>query len=141
MERPLVIEMKAGLVTVHEAEGGFGGEIREGIGYAIQRIAGGLGGGFIFEQPGFEGPGAAETPVGSDHLLDHGELHAIGGLEAIEVLGEDRLETLRRFIAHDDLASEQAVAGGILRRPPLAPGGDRTGGASPIAPRSKNASH
>ena len=95
MERPLIIEVKAGLVTVHEAEGGFGGEIVEGIGEAIERIGGGLDGGFIFEQSGFDGQGAAETPVGGDHLLDHGELHAIGGLEAIEVLVHDSFETLR----------------------------------------------
>jgi hypothetical protein len=107
--------MKAGLVTVHEAQGGFGGEVLEGVGYAIERIGGSLSGGFIFEQSGFDGPGAAETPVGSDHLLDQAELHAVGGLETIEVFRQDGLETFGRFIVHDDLAGEQTMAGGILR--------------------------
>ena len=140
IERALIVEMKAGLVTVHEAEGGFGGEIIEGVGEAIERIGGLLGGGFIFEEPGFDGQGAAEAPVGSNHFLDHAELHAIGGLEAIEVVIHDRLETFGRFILHDDLVGEQAMAGGILRRTPLALGGDRSGGARAIGPRSKNAS-
>jgi hypothetical protein len=128
--------MKAGLVTVQEAEGGFGGEVVEGVGDAIERIGGSLVGGFIFEQAGFDGQGAAETPVSSDHLLDQAVLHAIGGLKAIEVVIHDSLETFGRFIAHDDLAGEQAMAGGIFRRTPLALGGDRPGGARAIGPRS-----
>jgi hypothetical protein len=32
VERALIVEMKAGLVTVHEAEGGFFGEILKGDG-------------------------------------------------------------------------------------------------------------
>ncbi len=122
----LVIEMQASLVTVHEAERGFGGQVDEGIGDAIQSVAGRLSGSFIFEHAGFESPGAAETPVGSDHFLDHAELHAIGGLQAIEVIAEDGLETLGRFVAHDDLACKQSVADGILRRNSLALSSDRT---------------
>src|ERR1039458_2085563 len=92
VKRALIVEMKSCLVTVHEAEGGFGGEIIEGASEAIERIGGLLGGGFIFEEPGFHGQGAAEAPVGSDHILDHAELHAIGGLEAIEGVIYDRLK-------------------------------------------------
>jgi hypothetical protein len=75
-----------------------------------------------------------------NHLLDEADLHAIGGLEAIQVLVHDRVESFGRLIAHDDMAGEQAVAGGILRREPLALGGDRTDGASAIGPERKNAS-
>ena len=134
MEGALIVEVEAGLVAVHEAEGGSGGEICEGVGQAIERVAGRLGGGFIFEQTGFDGPGAAEAPVGGDHLLDHAELHAIGGLEAIEVVFQDGLEALGRFVVHDDLAGEQAMAEGVLRRTPFALGGDGTDGASAIGP-------
>jgi hypothetical protein len=123
----LVIQMKASLVTVHEAERGFGGEIDEGIGYAIQSVAGGLSVRFIFKHAGFESPGTAEAPVGSDHFLDHAELHAIGGLQANEVIVEDRLETLGRFVAHDDLTGKESVSDGILRRISLALSGDRAG--------------
>jgi hypothetical protein len=73
-----------------------------------------VSGGFIFEQAGFDGQGAAETPVGGYHLFDHAELHAIGGLEAIEVVIHDLRETFGRFILHDDLVGEQAMAGGIF---------------------------
>jgi hypothetical protein len=78
--------------------------------------------------------------VGSDHILDHAELHAIGGLEAIEVVIHDGLKTFGRFILHDDLVGEHAMFGGILRRTPFALGGDRTDGASAIGPGRKNAS-
>src|ERR1039458_6571251 len=71
IEGALIVEMQAGLVTVHEAEGGFIGKAGEGFGHAIQRVAGWLGFGFVFEEAGFDGPGAAQTPVGSDQLLDH----------------------------------------------------------------------
>jgi hypothetical protein len=98
---------KAGLVTVQEAEGGCGGEVGEGFGHAIQRVGGCLGFGFVFEEAGFDGPGAAEAPVGSDHLFDHTELHAIGGLETREVVTQDGFETLRGFIAHDAMFDEQ----------------------------------
>ena len=50
-----------------------------------------------------------------NHLLDEADLHAIGGLEAIQVLVHDSLEGLRRLIAHDAIAGEQSVAGGFLR--------------------------
>ncbi len=140
MEGALVIEMEASLVTVHEAEGGLGGEIHKAIGDAVQRIAGRLSSGPVFEHTGFESPGAAETPVGSDHLLDHAELHAIDGLQAVEMIVEDGLETLGRFIAQDDLAGQQSMADGVLRGASLALRGDGTGGESSIGPRSANAS-
>ena len=140
MERALIVEVKACLVTVHEGEGGFGGEIGEGIGDAIQGIRGRLGSGFIFEQAGFESSGAAQTPIRSDHLLDHAGFHAIGRLQATEVIIQDGLENLGGLIAHDNMASEQAVGGGILRRLSFALRGHGTGRVSRIGPRSKNAS-
>jgi len=98
--------MEASLIPVHEAEGRLGGEIHEGSGYAIQRIGRRLSDGPVFEHTGFGSPGAAETPVGSDHLLDHAELHAVDGLQAVEMVVENGLETLGRFIAHDDLTGQ-----------------------------------
>jgi hypothetical protein len=115
IKRALIVEVKPGLVPVQEAEGWFGGEAGEGGGHAVDGIAGWLGGGFGFEHAGFQGPGAAETPVCAYHFLDQAELDAIGRLEALEVVIEDFLETLQRFIVHDELASEQAVAERILR--------------------------
>jgi hypothetical protein len=78
--------------------------------------------------------------VGGDHFLHHEELHAIGGLEAVEVVIHGRLETFGRFILHNDLLGEEAMAGGILRRTPLALGGEGTDGTSAIGPGRKNAS-
>ena len=132
MEGALVIEVETGLVAVHEGKGRFGGETFKGRGDAIERIGVRLGGGFIFELAGFGGPGPAETPVGDDHLLDESELHAIGGLEAIEVVRHDRFEGFGRFIAHDDMAGEQSVGCRILGRTALALGGDWALGARSI---------
>jgi hypothetical protein len=126
VERTLIVEVKAGLVAVHEGEGGFGGEFGEAIGDAIEGISRGLGGGFIFEQAGFESPGATKTPVGRDHLLDAADLNAIGRLEAAEVIVEDALETFGGLITHDDVTGEQTVANGILRRLSFALGGHGT---------------
>jgi hypothetical protein len=107
VERTLIVEVETSLVTVHEDEGGRGGETGEGIGDAVEGISGRLGGSFVFEQAGFESPGAAKTPVGSDHLLDQADFNAIGRLQATEVIVQDSLETLGRFISHDEMAGEQ----------------------------------
>jgi hypothetical protein len=56
------------------------------------------------------------------------------------VVAQDGLETFRRVIAHDDMAGEQAVADGILRRTPLARGGNRTLGSRPVGSRAQEAS-
>ena len=56
VERVLVHEVETRLVAVHESERGLFGQAGEGIGDAIETIARGLGGGLIFEQPGFDGP-------------------------------------------------------------------------------------
>jgi hypothetical protein len=140
IEGSLVIEVKAGLITVHEAEGRFVSEAGEGVGHAIEGVGGGLCAGFIIEHAGFDRPGAAQTPVGGDHLLDETELHAIGGLEAKEVLIDDNLESFRGFIAHDDLAGEKTVVEGILRRTLLAQYGDGAFGKGTIDLRSTNPS-
>ena len=132
IKRALVDEMKTGLVTVHEAERGFVGEVGEGVGQAIQGIGGRLGVGGIFKLAGFDCPGAAEAPVRSDHLFDHAEFHAIGGLEAAEVVRHDGFETRGGFVVQDDVAGQETVAGGILRRPPFAIRGEWTFGASTI---------
>src|SRR5664279_6413781 len=55
------------------------------------------------------------------------------GFEAVMNNHLDRLETFGRFILHNDLVGEEAMAGGILSRTPLALGGDRTDGASAIS--------
>jgi hypothetical protein len=52
VERPPIVEMKAGLVAVQESEGGSGGEIGEGVRDAVEEIAKWLGGGFVFEEAG-----------------------------------------------------------------------------------------
>ena len=104
------------------------GETGEGACEPIEGVAGGLGRGFLFEYACFHGPGAAETPVGRDHLLNEAVLHAIGRLEAPEVVVEDVLKALRQLTGQDDLAGEQAMLEGIVRRTPFAFGSDRTPG-------------
>jgi hypothetical protein len=75
-----------------------------------------LGVGGVFEQAGFDGPGAAHAPVRGNHFLDHAEFHAIRGLEAVQVLGQQGFEGCAGFLIQDDAAGEQAVADGVLGR-------------------------
>jgi hypothetical protein len=73
VESALIVEVKAGLVAVHEGEVRLGGRILEGSGEAIEGIGGGLGRG-IFEHAGFDGHGSAEMPVVGNHFLYQAEL-------------------------------------------------------------------
>ena len=93
LKRPLIIQIEAGQVTMHQAEGGPGGEIGEAVGHAIKGIGGVLGCGFILEQPGLHRQRTAVTPMGCDHFLDHAELHAISGPEPFEVVIHDSFVT------------------------------------------------
>ncbi len=126
MEGALVDAMEAGFVAVHEGEAGVGGGVGEGGGHAIDFVAGGLSFCVVLKDAGFEGPGAAHAPVGSRHFLDETELEAIGGLEAVEVLGEEGIEGCARFVFHDDAASQEAVADGVLGRAAFSFGGSRS---------------
>ena len=134
LEGALVIEVEASLVTVDEGKVGLGGEIGECGGQAVERATGSLAGGLLFDDSGFDGPGAAETAVGSDHLLDQAVFDAIGGSEALEVVIEDGLKSLRTFAGEYDLGGEQAVGDGILRRSPFAFGGDGSFGTGAVGP-------
>jgi hypothetical protein len=68
----------------------------------------------LVEHLGFDGPGAAETPVIHGHLLDKRELDFVHGLEAVNVLLKGFFEAGARLIAEDDAVGEQAVAQGVL---------------------------
>jgi len=144
----LVDEVEARFVAVHEAEGRGGGEGGEGGGHAVDgigftggKITGGkTAGDGVIEHAGFEGPSAAHTPTGGGHLLDHAELHAIGGLEAVHVLGQMGFERFARFILHHDTAGEESVADGVLGRTLLPLGCNRSASAGSVGARSQNTS-
>jgi hypothetical protein len=52
----------------------------------IERVGGYLGAASVFDHPGFDGPGAAETPVRGDHFLRLAALQAVG-----DATGQSRL--------------------------------------------------
>jgi hypothetical protein len=81
-------EVEARFVTVEKSQVGSGGQAGEGSGDAF----GGIGG-VVFldtggEEAGLDEPGSAEAPVGGGHFLDHSELHAVGGGQAVQMLGQ-----------------------------------------------------
>ena len=63
---------------------------------------------------GFDGPGAAQAPASGDHFFDHVEFEVVGGLEAIDVLGEECLKRFGRFVFENQAAGQKAVAQSIL---------------------------
>ena len=141
METALIHKVEAGLIAMEEGEFGGGGEPGEGGGDAAELVGGVLGVDGVVEEAGFDGPGAAHAPVGGGHFLDHAELDPVGGGEAVEVVREQSLERLARFVAEDYAIGEQAVADGILAGDfALAFGGDRASGFGSIGSGRKNSS-
>ena len=84
--------MEAGFVTVQEGELGAGSEVGEGGGDTRDFVAAGLLGEGVIEEAGFDGPGAAEAPVGGDHLLDDAEFDLISRFEPLDVMGGEVVE-------------------------------------------------
>ena len=132
MERPLVHEMEAAFVAVEQAELGLGGEFSEGGFHAGELAAGGLLLHGVFEHFGFEGPSAAEAPVGGGELLDEAVLEIVDGGEALDEDVAEGLEVAGGLVADEDLLGEQAMAGGIGGGARLAFGGDGAGGAGGV---------
>jgi len=132
VERPLVHEMEAAFVAVEEAELGLSGELGEGGVHAGELAAGGLLLHGVFEHFGFEGPGAAESPVGGGEFLDEAVLEIVDRGEALEEDVAEGLEVAGGLIADEDLLGEQAVAGSVGGGAGLAFGGDGAGGAGGV---------
>jgi hypothetical protein len=116
MEGALVREVEARLVSVEKAELGSGGQVGKGGGHAGEPVF--LGAAFhaVFQEAGFDGPGAAEAPIGGGHLLDHADFDVIDGAKAAEVQVEQRLEILLGFALHDYAPGEEAMAHGVAGR-------------------------
>jgi hypothetical protein len=128
----LVHAVQAGFIAVDEADGLGRGEIFKGGGEAADFVGAGLVIHVVLEHAGFDGPGAAHAPVGTDHLLDEAELDAIGGPEAVQVEVEEGFEAFAFLVLEDDAAGEQAMAQGVLSGTALAFGRDRAVGAGAI---------
>lgn len=139
MECALIDEVEARFVAVHEAKGWLGGESPKCLGHTVQPVAGGLGGDLVLEHAGLESPSTAQAPEGGDHLLDHAEFDAIGGIEASKVLVQQGLESFGRFILHQGAAGEEAVAQGVLGRPLFALPSSRTPRAGAVGPGRQSA--
>ena len=140
VEGALVHEVEAGFVAVDEGDGGAFGEAGKGISHAIEGGTGGLGGDLLIEEACFEGPGAAQAPIGCSHVLDHAEFQAVGGLEAGNVVGEQGSEGLGTFVLEDYTTGEEPMAEGVAGRALLALRGFGAAGEISVGARCANAS-
>ncbi len=113
VEGALVHEVEAAFIAVDEGDGGAVGETGKGIGHAVEGGCGGLGGDLLVEEGGFDGPGAAQAPIGCGHVLDHAEFQAVGGLEAGDVVGEQSGEGLGTFVLEDHAMGQETMADGV----------------------------
>lgn len=108
-----VDEVEARLVAVDEVEFGGGGEVAEGGGEAIELCVRFEAFHLLIEHAGFDGEGAAQAPVGGDHLFDEPELDFVDGAEAVDVGIDQCLEDGAALIAEEHALGEQAVAHGV----------------------------
>jgi hypothetical protein len=88
LEGALADVVEAGLIAMQEGELGRGGQIGESGGQAVDFVAGLAGVDGVVVEAGFDGPGAAQSPEGGDHFLDHAEFDVVGGAVAVDVLGQ-----------------------------------------------------
>ena len=139
MEGALIHEVEAGFVAVDEGQGGAIGETREGVGHAVEVASRGLSGGLFVDEAGFDGPGAAQTPMGCDHLLDHGEFQAGGRPQVVDVVGKRGSEGFRTFVFQDHTLSQQAVAASVLSGALFPLRGERAVGESSVGAISEHA--
>jgi hypothetical protein len=140
VEGAVVHHLEAGFVAVHEGEwvgvGGFG----EAGGDAVELVAFDLGGDLVIEGAGFEGPTAAETPGGGNHLLDQAVFDFVNGLEAGEMLLDEVVEAFAGFGFEDATFREQAVADGVARGARFAGKSDGATGLAAVGARGDEAS-
>jgi hypothetical protein len=132
VERPLIHPMESAFIAVEQAELGLGGELGEGGVHAGELAAGGLFLHRVFEHFGFEGPGAAETPVGRGEFLDEAVFEIVDGGEALEEDVAEGFEVVGRLVADEDLFGEEILASGNGDGAGLAFGGDRAGGTGGV---------
>jgi len=82
-------------------EGGFNAlEFAYGIALGVDAIV---------EHLGFDGPEAAQFPVGRSHFFEETEFHSALGIETIDVLLKQFFEVFPLFIFEDDTFGEEAV--------------------------------
>jgi hypothetical protein len=81
---------------------------------------------FLFEELGFDGHQAVETPAGGGHGLDQVGFGLAGRPEALRVGGAEMVEGSAVFMGEHNLAGIETVLDGVARRPGLAFRGDGT---------------
>ena len=132
LQAALIHIVEAGFIAVEEGEATGTVRVLEGGSEEAGSIARVGDVEAAVEALGFDGPGAADAPLGDDHFLNDGELDAVGGLKAVDVVGEDFLKTGWRFVIQPDDFGEQSVAAGVLGRQALAGLRDRASGAGAV---------
>ena len=103
-------------MAMEDGELGCGGQFGEGGGHAADFVAGRLGVDGVGLQLGFDGPGAAQTPEGGDHVLDDAAFDVVDGVVELDVLVHEDVEAGAVLGGQDDALGEQAVADGVEGR-------------------------
>lgn len=138
MEGALKDAVEAGFITMEERQlwgGVLGGE---GVGDAMDLVAGRLAAKTGIEDAGFHGPGAAHAPEGGDHFFHHAEFDGVEGAEAGKVVGKEILKCFRGLVFEQDAAGEEAVTDSVLGRAALPFARFRSGGSGAIGARRKD---
>jgi hypothetical protein len=78
--------------------------------------------------------------MGHGHFLDDAELDAIGGSEALDILGHEVVKTLTGFVFQDHALGEETKANGIGGRALFPLGGDWASGKGRVGARSIDSS-
>lgn len=101
MQRARVYHVQTAIVTVHQDRRGSLGESAKSVGGAVEVATFILGGDLFVLHTGFDGPSAARPPIACHHVLDHGVLEDVDGLQPVDVFGQDRVEGLQTFAFED----------------------------------------
>jgi hypothetical protein len=125
---------------MEQVQSGGGGHLGESAGEARHLVAGRLIADGLIHQAILDGPGAAHAPIGGDHLLDHGELDAIGGSETPDMLVYEVVKTLVGFVFEDKALGQETVAKGVDGGMFLPLKGEGASGAGAVGPRSIDSS-
>jgi len=119
---------------------GFAGLLGGGGGNAHGLVAGRLIAEGLFHQAILDGPGSAHAPMGHGHFLNHAELDAIGGSEALDILGHEVVKALTGFVFQAHALGEEIVANGVGGRARFTLWGDGASGEGRVGARSIDSS-
>jgi hypothetical protein len=126
---------------MQEKEGRAAGEVLESGGQAVEGVGGGIGGGSAIQHVSLDGPEAAGTPEGGDHIFHEPGFDVVLREEAAEIGGEVIAEACLGFPGHDDTLGEKAVTDGVLGGAELALRCFGPAGEASVGPAGEDAAY